>query len=120
LNIRQPDIVCKATDHIQDMIELIKRIEANGYSYFSGGNLYFDITKFPTYGQLARLKMEDLKAGAESGWMKTKESHGLCPLVHQKQVREPSPGVGQPLGTGISGVAHRMFRHEYEVPGRTV
>lgn len=33
LNIRRPDVVCKATDHVLDMIELIKRIEANGHTY---------------------------------------------------------------------------------------
>jgi cysteinyl-tRNA synthetase len=46
------------------MIELIKRIEANGYSYFSGGNLYFDVSKFDHYGELAGLQLDQLKAGA--------------------------------------------------------
>lgn len=64
MNIGKPDVVCKATEHIGDMIELIKRIEANGFTYSAGGNLYFDITKFPRYGELAGLKLEDLKAGA--------------------------------------------------------
>jgi len=64
LNIIRPTVVCKATEHIADMIALIQRIEERGYTYRSGGNLYFDITKFPTYGELARLKLEDLKAGA--------------------------------------------------------
>ncbi|MCX7027575.1 MAG: cysteine--tRNA ligase [Spirochaetes bacterium] len=64
LGIGRPTIVCKATDHIQDMIELIKRIEANGFTYRSGGNLYFDVSKFPAYGELANLKLEDLRAGA--------------------------------------------------------
>ena len=64
LNIRRPDVVCKATDHVSDMIELIKRIEANGHTYSAGGNLYYDITTFPTYGELASIKLEDLKAGA--------------------------------------------------------
>jgi len=64
LNIVRPPVVCKATEHISDMIALIQRIEARGYTYQAGGNLYFDITKFPTYGELARLKLEDLKAGA--------------------------------------------------------
>jgi cysteinyl-tRNA synthetase len=67
LNILRPTVVCRATEHIDDMITLIKRIEERGYTYRAGGNLYFDITKFPTYGQLARLKMEDLKAGARIG-----------------------------------------------------
>jgi cysteinyl-tRNA synthetase len=53
MNILRPTVVCRATDHIQDMIALIKRIEANGYTYQAGGNLYFDIAKFPSYGELA-------------------------------------------------------------------
>lgn len=64
LNIVRPNIVCKATDHIDDMIALIKRIELRGFTYFSGGNLYFDISKFPHYGDLAHLKPDSLKAGA--------------------------------------------------------
>lgn len=64
LNINRPTIVCKATDHIQDMIHLIQRIEANGYTYFAGGNLYFDVSKFDHYGELAGLQLERLKAGA--------------------------------------------------------
>ena len=64
LNISKPDVLCKATEHIDDMIALIKRIEERGFTYFSGGNLYFDITKFPEYGELARLRLDDLKAGA--------------------------------------------------------
>ena len=64
LNIRRPDVVCKATDHVSDMIELIKRIETNGHTYSAGGNLYYDITTFPKYGELASINLEDLKAGA--------------------------------------------------------
>jgi cysteinyl-tRNA synthetase len=66
LNIIRPNVVCKATEHIEDMISMIKEIEANGYTYTSGGNLYFDISKFPSYGELARLKLDDLKAGART------------------------------------------------------
>lgn len=64
LNIRRPDIVCKATDHIGDMIELIQRIEARGFTYVSGGNVYFDISKLPDYGKLAKLDLAALQAGA--------------------------------------------------------
>jgi len=64
LNVNRPTIVCKATEHIQDMIELIRRIEANGYTYFAGGNLYFDVSKFDHYGELAGLQLDQLKAGA--------------------------------------------------------
>ncbi|MDR2376335.1 MAG: cysteine--tRNA ligase [Treponema sp.] len=54
MNIERPSVVCKATDHVGEMIDLIGRIEANGYTYLSGGNLYFDVGKFPTYGELSR------------------------------------------------------------------
>ena len=64
LNIKKPDVVCKATDHVQEMIDLIKQIEANGHTYMAGGNLYFDVTTFDDYGKLANLKLDELKAGA--------------------------------------------------------
>ncbi len=64
LGIARPTVVCKATEHVKDMIALIERIEANGYTYMAGGNLYFDVSKFPGYGELANLRMDDLKAGA--------------------------------------------------------
>lgn len=64
LNIRHPDVICKATEHIPEMIELIKKIEANGHTYLSGGNLYYDISTFPDYGKLANLNLDELKAGA--------------------------------------------------------
>ncbi|MCL2186079.1 MAG: cysteine--tRNA ligase [Treponema sp.] len=64
MNITRPSVVCKATEHINEMIELIKQIEKNGFTYSAGGNLYFDISKFPSYGDLALLRLDDLKAGA--------------------------------------------------------
>ena len=64
LDIIRPDIICKATDHIQDMIDLIKRLEDRGHTYTSGGNVYFSIDTIDDYGKLARLNLDDLKSGA--------------------------------------------------------
>ena len=64
LNIEMPGIVCRATDHIAEMIELIQRIEANGYTYLAGGNVYFDVSKFERYGELALLERQQLQPGA--------------------------------------------------------
>lgn len=64
LNIRHPDVICKATEHIPEMIELIKKIEANGHTYTAGGNLYYDISTYNDYGKLANLNLDELKAGA--------------------------------------------------------
>ena len=64
LNIIRPDIVCRATDHIPDMIALIKRLEEKGHTYTAGGNVYFSIDSIDDYGKLARLNLDDLKSGA--------------------------------------------------------
>ena len=59
MNILRPTVVCRATEHVDDMIALIRRIEANGFTYSSGGNLYFDTSKDPGYGELALLRDDD-------------------------------------------------------------
>lgn len=57
LNIIRPDVVCKATEHIQDMIEMIKTLEGHGFTYTAGGNVYFKTSAFPAYGKMARLNL---------------------------------------------------------------
>ena len=64
LNILRPHVVCKATDHIQDMIDLIARLEANGCTYVADGNVFFDTSRYEQYGELALLDRQDLQAGA--------------------------------------------------------
>jgi cysteinyl-tRNA synthetase len=64
LHCLPPTVICRATEHIQDMIGLISRIEAKGFTYIAGGNVYFDISRFPGYGKLALLDQQELKAGA--------------------------------------------------------
>ncbi len=63
LNIEVPTIVCRATEHIQDMINLIKKLEEKGYTYISNGNVYYEIDKFEDYNKLANLSIEELEAG---------------------------------------------------------
>lgn len=64
LNIERPTIVCRATDHIDEMIELVRRLEHNGFTYSSGGNIYFGIERFPDYGKMALLDRQELRSGA--------------------------------------------------------
>lgn len=61
LNMIRPTTVCKATDHVQQMIDLIKRLEEGGHTYISGGNVYFSIDSIPDYGKLARLDLDSLR-----------------------------------------------------------
>lgn len=64
LNIKRPTIVCRATEHIQDMIDFIKKLEEKGYTYISNGNVYFEIDKFDDYTKLANLSLDELHAGS--------------------------------------------------------
>jgi cysteinyl-tRNA synthetase len=61
LNIIDPDIYIKATDTIQEQIDLIKKIEENGFTYIIEDGVYFDTSKLENYGQMANLK--DIQAG---------------------------------------------------------
>lgn len=61
LNIISPNVICKATDHIQDQIDLIKKILENGYGYDTPEAVYFDVTKFSGYGKAFGQKLEDKK-----------------------------------------------------------
>lgn len=64
LNICEPDIWCKATDHIEDQVELIRCIEAKGFTYRTSDGIYFDTSKLPDYGYLSRLDIQGLQAGS--------------------------------------------------------
>lgn len=59
LNIIRPDIVCKATEHIEEMIQLINRLSQNDYIYETKEAVYFDVMKFKNYGKLSGQKLED-------------------------------------------------------------
>ncbi len=61
LNITKPAIIERATDCIEDYIDFIKTLEEKGYTYFSDGNVYFDISKFPDYTKLSGLDLDTLK-----------------------------------------------------------
>ncbi len=63
LNIERPTILCKATDHIAEQIAFIADIERNGFAYRTSDGVYFDTSRQPGYGHLARLDVKGLDAG---------------------------------------------------------
>ena len=58
LNVLEPHVWCKATDHIPDQIALIQTLEEKGFTYRSADTIYFDTSKDPNYGELARLNLD--------------------------------------------------------------
>jgi cysteinyl-tRNA synthetase len=104
LNIIKPTVVCKATEHIPEMIDLIKRIEDHGFTYSAGGNLYFDISKFPNYGELALLRMDELKAVARTEVDESKRNPWDFVLWFTKRKFEKQALVwDSPWGRGYPG-----------------
>lgn len=64
LNVAKPDIEPKATETIADMIEIIRKLEKNGFAYKSNGDVYFRVSKFKKYGRLSKQSIDDLQSGA--------------------------------------------------------
>lgn len=64
LNVMRPNISCRATGFISDMIETVEDIIDKGYGYVTNeGNVYFDVRKYSKYGQLSNRKLEDAVSG---------------------------------------------------------
>lgn len=61
LNVIRPNVICKATEHIKEQIELIEKLFKNGYAYDTQEAVYFDTSKFADYGKLFGQKLEDKK-----------------------------------------------------------
>jgi cysteinyl-tRNA synthetase len=64
LGLQSPEMMVRATEHIDDMVVLIERLEAQGLAYRSDGSVYFRIQRFPAYGRLSKIDLSGIKAGA--------------------------------------------------------
>ena len=64
LNLLEPSVVCKATEHINEMISLVKTLIKKGYAYEIEDGIYFQVQKFKNYGKLSGNTLNKIKAGA--------------------------------------------------------
>jgi cysteinyl-tRNA synthetase len=103
LNIIPPTIYCKATDNIQEQIDMIICLEKKGFTYITSDGVYYDTSKFPEYGKLAKLDIEGLEEGKRiefSSEKKNKTDFALwkfSPKGEKRQMEWKSPwGVGFP------------------------
>src|SRR5687768_11300784 len=105
LGVQEPDVWAKATDHIFEMIELIAEIEEDGYTYrIEGDGIYFDTSKVPDYGLLARLDLEGQEAGARIGLNEEKrnpQDFALWKLSQPEEQRQME--WDSPWGKGFPG-----------------
>jgi cysteinyl-tRNA synthetase len=64
LSIEAPEKWVRATDHIDDMVKLIQRLQEKTFTYPSEGSIYYRIAKFPNYGKLSKIDLTGIQAGA--------------------------------------------------------
>lgn len=64
VNILVPNIICRATEHIDDQIEMIKTLESKGYTYKTNVGIIYDTSKFADYAKFAKLNLDGQVAGA--------------------------------------------------------
>ena len=137
LNIERPEIIAKATEHIQDMLEFAKEIIKNGYGYETSTAIYFDVSKLDKYPVLSNRNVEDQIAGARVDvdpekrnpydfaiWIKAPEKHimkwdspwGLSyPGWHLECSAMSRKYLGEVFDIHTGGVDHIPTHHENEI-----
>ncbi|MDR0696516.1 MAG: cysteine--tRNA ligase [Christensenellaceae bacterium] len=137
LNIEKPEIIVKATDHVNEMISYVEKLIQNGYAYEISDGIYFDRSKFPKYGILSGAKLDDQIAGIRvevnnekrhpadfALWKKAEPLHIMrwdspwgegypgwhieCSVMSQKY-------LGETFDIHTGGVDHIPIHHENEI-----
>ena len=137
LGIDMPEIICRATDHIQVMEDYLKQIIANGYTYETKDTIYFDTSKLDKYGVLSNRNIEEQKAGARvefdsekknptdfALWIKAPKEHlmqwdtfwGKCyPGWHLECSAMSEKYLGEVFDIHTGGMDHIPVHHENEI-----
>ena len=137
LNIDRPEIIARATEHIPEMEEYVKKIIANGYTYQTEDTVYFDTSKLKKYGVLSNIKIDDQKPGARvefdknkknvtdfALWIKAPENHIMkwdsffgksYPGWHLECSAMGHKYLGENFDIHTGGVDHIPIHHENEI-----
>ena len=137
LNIDRPEIIARATEHIDIMEEYVKKIIENGFSYQTEDTVYFDTSKLDKYGVLSNRNVEDQKAGARvefdtnkknisdfAIWIKAPENHIMkwdtffgksYPGWHLECSAMGYKYLGEQFDIHTGGVDHIPIHHENEI-----
>ncbi len=137
LNIDKPEIIARATEHIDVMEQYVKKIIENGYTYQTEDTIYFDTSKLKNYGILSGKKIEEQKAGARVDfdnnkknisdfalWIKAPENHimkwdtffGKCyPGWHLECSAMGYKYLGEEFDIHTGGIDHIPIHHENEI-----
>jgi cysteinyl-tRNA synthetase len=137
LNCVRPDISPRASGHIVEQIELVKKLLEKGYAYEVNGSVYFDVSKFKDYGKLSGRNIEDMLAGARvevssdkknpadfALWKKAEPNHIMqwpspwgpgFPGWHLECSVMSTKYLGQPFDIHGGGLENQFPHHECEI-----
>lgn len=101
LGVMRGDIEPKATDHVNEMIEIIAGLEEKGHIYTISDGVYFDVKTFTAYGKLSKQKMEELRSGVRKELNPEKRNHQ--DFVLWKFSKPDEPSWDSPWGAGRPG-----------------
>ena len=101
LGIEEADFEPRATENIPDMVRYISFLIEKGYAYEAGGDVYFDVRKFPSYGKLSGQGIDDMRSGAriEPSGLK----RDVLDFALWKKSKEGEPSWDSPWGSGRPG-----------------
>ncbi len=122
LNIEPADVYPRATDLIPEMVALIKTLMDKGYAYRGeDGSIYYAVCKFPDYGKLSKIKVDELKAGARVSQDEYAKEEAQDFALWKAWTPEDGDVFWETeLGQRQTGLAHRMFRYEHEISWRNL
>jgi cysteinyl-tRNA synthetase len=122
LGLALPDEEPRATGHIEDIVALARRLVDRGLAYAGGGDVYYSVGDFPSYGALSGQSTDDLRAGARIEVSEEKRSpldFALWKAAKPDEPSWPSPwGPGRP-GWHIecSAMAHQLLGETFDIHG---
>ncbi len=102
LNIGKPEIIARATDHIADMLDFVKKLVEAGRAYETSDGIYYDIGQFSEYGMLSGLNLDEQQAGARVE-INTEKRHPADFTVWIKAPKEHIMQWDSPWGMGYPG-----------------
>ena len=119
LGISKPDVQPRATEYVKQMIDLISRLEKNGFTYIiENDGVYFDISKFKEYGKLSHQKIENLKSGARVNEKENKKNKEDFVLWKFSKPSEPKEAIwDSPWGKGRPGWHIECSAMSYSILG---
>ncbi|MCD6461546.1 MAG: cysteine--tRNA ligase [Thermoplasmata archaeon] len=122
LGVDSVNLYAKATEHVPEILEQIEALMEKGIAYESGGSVYFEVKKFPSFGKLSRQRLDKLEAGARVDVREEKRNPEDFALWKAYKPGEPS--WDSPWGPGRPGwhvedtaITMRYFGSQYDIHG---